>query len=44
MAEAPIVGRRRWEIGVLLGVGILINYSDRVNISVAAPSSSRSSV
>ena len=37
MAEAPIVGRRRWGIGVLLGAGILINYFDRVNISVAAP-------
>jgi MFS family permease len=28
---------RRWTIGVLLGVGILINYIDRINISVAAP-------
>lgn len=28
---------RRWIIGVLLGVGILINYFDRINISVAAP-------
>jgi len=28
---------RRWTIGVLLGVGILINYFDRINISVAAP-------
>jgi len=28
---------RRWRIGVLLGVGILINYIDRINISVAAP-------
>src|SRR6516165_1369951 len=36
--QAPAgVGRRRWTIGVLLGVGILINYFDRVNISVAAP-------
>ena len=34
---APAIGRRRWPIGVLLGVGILINYFDRVNISVAAP-------
>jgi ACS family D-galactonate transporter-like MFS transporter len=33
----PGLGRRRWSIGVLLGVGILINYFDRVNISVAAP-------
>ena len=35
--NAPNVGRRRWVIGLLLGVGILINYFDRVNISVAAP-------
>ncbi len=31
------VPRRRWMIGVLLGVGILVNYIDRVNLSVAAP-------
>jgi sugar phosphate permease len=31
------VPRRRWLIGVLLGVGILVNYIDRVNLSVAAP-------
>ncbi len=37
MAAPSSVGRRRWTIGVLLGVGILINYFDRVNISVAAP-------
>jgi len=29
--------RLRWGIGVLLGVGILINYFDRVSLSVAAP-------
>ncbi len=41
MAETPIVGRRRWAIGLLLGAGILINYFDRVNISVAgAPTAS----
>ena len=28
---------RRWMIGVLLGTGILINYFDRINLSVAAP-------
>ncbi|MGH7755358.1 MAG: MFS transporter [Vulcanimicrobiaceae bacterium] len=27
----------RWVIGVLLGVGILINYFDRVNLTVAGP-------
>ena len=37
MTTLPAIGRRRWTIGVLLGVGILINYFDRVNISVAAP-------
>ena len=37
MGAPPGLGRRRWSIGVLLGVGILINYFDRVNISVAAP-------
>ena len=26
---------RRWRIAILLGVGILINYFDRVNLSVA---------
>ena len=36
-AEKKPAGRRRWMIGGLLGVGILINYFDRVNISVAAP-------
>ncbi len=27
--------RRRWRIAVLLGIGVLINYFDRVNLSVA---------
>ena len=31
------IPRLRWGIGVLLGVGILINYFDRVSLSVAAP-------
>lgn len=35
--NTPRVPGRRWIIGVLLGVGILINYFDRINISVAAP-------
>lgn len=33
-AQTP---RRRWVIGGLLGVGVLINYLDRINLSVAAP-------
>ncbi len=36
-AAAPRPGRLRWVIGVLLGVGVLINYFDRVNLSVAGP-------
>lgn len=31
------VPRRRWVIGGLLGVGVLVNYLDRINLSVAAP-------
>ena len=31
------IPRRRWGIGVLLGVGVLVNYFDRINLSVAAP-------
>ena len=36
-ATALRVPGRRWTIGVLLGAGILVNYIDRINISVAAP-------
>ena len=31
------IPKLRWGIGVLLGVGVLINYFDRINLSVAAP-------
>ncbi len=31
------VPRRRWGIGALLGIGVLINYIDRIGLSVAAP-------
>lgn len=31
------VGKRRWGIGALLGIGVLINYIDRIGLSVAAP-------
>lgn len=34
-ARPARVGNVRWGIGALLGVGIIINYFDRVNISVA---------
>jgi len=30
------VGSVRWGIAILLGIGVVINYLDRVNISVAA--------
>ncbi|OKH69164.1 MFS transporter [Mycobacterium sp. SWH-M5] len=30
-------GRTRWYIGGLLGVGMFVNYIDRVNLSVATP-------
>jgi MFS transporter, ACS family, D-galactonate transporter len=29
--------QRRWRIGLLLGAGVLVNYVDRINLSVAAP-------
>jgi MFS transporter, ACS family, D-galactonate transporter len=29
------IGKKRWGIAILLGIGIVINYLDRVNISVA---------
>ncbi len=32
---AAHIPRRRWGIAVLLGVGVLVNYIDRVNVSVA---------
>ncbi len=37
VASSPRVPRLRWSIGILLGVGVLINYFDRINLSVAAP-------
>lgn len=30
-----LVPRRRWGIAILLGIGVLVNYFDRVNLSVA---------
>lgn len=40
MSDAPIdsaahAPHRRWRIAVLLGIGVLVNFFDRVNISVA---------
>jgi ACS family D-galactonate transporter-like MFS transporter len=31
------IPRLRWGIGVLLGVGVLVNYLDRISLSVAGP-------
>src|SRR5258706_7553615 len=28
---------RRWTIGILLSTGVLVNYLDRISLSVAAP-------
>jgi ACS family D-galactonate transporter-like MFS transporter len=36
-ASAASVPRRRWGIALLLGFGVLVNYVDRVNLSVAQP-------
>ena len=33
----PRIPGRRWTIGVLLGAGVLVNYIDRISLSVAAP-------
>jgi MFS transporter, ACS family, D-galactonate transporter len=38
MRTGTRVGNVRWGIATLLGVGIIINYSDRVNLSVATTS------
>jgi MFS family permease len=35
MRERAVRTRRRWRIGWLLGLGVLINYFDRVNLSVS---------
>ncbi len=32
-----VKGNRRWGIGLLLGAGVLVNYFDRINLSVAGP-------
>jgi MFS transporter, ACS family, D-galactonate transporter len=36
-APTTAVPRRRWRIAALLGAGVLINYFDRLNLSVAMP-------
>src|SRR5437763_4208660 len=32
---ADKIPRRRWSIALLLGIGVLVNYFDRVNLSVS---------
>ncbi|MCW3478646.1 MFS transporter [Neisseriaceae bacterium JH1-16] len=36
-AHTTLVPTRRWRIGGLLGIGVLVNYFDRISLSVAAP-------
>jgi ACS family D-galactonate transporter-like MFS transporter len=33
--DSPAIPRRRWGIALLLGFGVLVNYFDRVNLSVS---------
>ena len=35
IAEPQKIGSRRWTIACLLGLGVLVNYFDRVNLSVS---------
>ena len=36
MRESPSLwSSRRWRIAVLLGIGVIVNFIDRVNLSVA---------
>jgi hypothetical protein len=44
MVAALRVPKVRWGIGVLLGAGVLGNYFDRVNLSVAAPQTQHESL
>src|SRR3954452_8654042 len=37
MAPGDAIPKLRWRIGALLAFGILVNYIDRINLSVAAP-------
>ncbi len=37
MNQSIKIPRHRWGIGLLLGAGVLVNYFDRVNLSVAGP-------
>jgi MFS family permease len=37
LLDGQRVPNRRWRIGGLLGIGVLVNYLDRLSLSVAAP-------
>jgi ACS family D-galactonate transporter-like MFS transporter len=37
VARQILIPRLRWRIGGLIGIGVLINYFDRISLSVAAP-------
>jgi sugar phosphate permease len=37
MPAALRIPRVRWDIGVLLGTGVLVNHFDRINLSVGGP-------
>jgi MFS transporter, ACS family, D-galactonate transporter len=37
MPVALRIPKVRWGIGVLLGAGVLVNYFDRINLSVGGP-------
>jgi len=41
MPLGPPTQRRRWRIAALLGIGVLVNYFDRVNLSVSFESLSK---
>ena len=41
IAPAERVTNLRWGIAVLLGIGVLVNYFDRVNLTVAGPALQR---
>ncbi|MEJ1975698.1 MAG: hypothetical protein WDN49_05990 [Acetobacteraceae bacterium] len=44
MNQSIKIPAHRWGIGLLLGAGVLVNYFDRVNLSVAGRSFPLSSI
>lgn len=39
--SATIIPRRRWRIALLLGIGVVVNYFDRVNLTVSSAAFAR---